>query len=198
MTDKYGRVNRRIIKPKSGRPALELVNYPLFSRKQFAAAAGQLLQFFKNLGASTPLDTNMPNDGFLPEPMVFDIFGMAFFVEQGLNEADLVNFYNNSVAFFAMSTKQYLHVPMHMLPSGGGLTGFSSLDAAAAPTTIFHATNCVASPQVKLNMDIDGIPLPIVSQQDWFGQVQTLNAAAFTIAFYGTMKLLGVLGRPVL
>jgi hypothetical protein len=160
--------------------------------------AGQTIQFFKNLASATPLDTNMPNDGFLPEPQVFDIFGMAFYVEQGLNEADLVNFYNNVIFQFFMSGKDYLYVPAHMVPSGGGLTGFAALDNLAAATTIFQAVNCVPSPQVKLNMDIDGIPLPLVSQQNWFGQAQALNTVAFTGTFYGTMKLLGVLGRAVL
>ena len=192
----YAHANRRIIKPEEGRPALELVRYYLFNQKQFAAAGAQQIQFFKNLGAATAQTTNMPNDGFLPSPQVFDVFGVSFFVQQGLNEADLVNFYNNSIAFFRMSEKKYLHVPIHKVPSGGGLAGFCS--TTVNNTTIFQATNCLPGPDVALPMDIDGVPLVLVSQQDWFAEIQTFNAVAFTVPFNGTYQLHGVWGRPVL
>lgn len=195
MAQPLTHANRRIIKPREGRPALELVRYPLYSRKQIATTAGST-QFFKNLGSATPLDSNMPNDGFLPEPQIYDIYGIQLFLTQGLNEDDIIKFINESIVSFSMSGKQYLQVPVHLVPSGGGLNGVAS--TTKIDTTIFQVSNGVPHPETYLPMDIAGIPLPIVSQQDWYGMVQTFNTVAFTAPFYVYMKLIGILGRPVL
>ena len=195
---KKAHANRRILAPEEGRPALELARYPLFSRKEVATSASQTIQLFKNLGSADPSDTNMPNDGFLAHPMVYDVFGLALFVEQGISEADLVKFYNNTILKFYVSSKDYIHVPIHMVPSGGGLTGFAATGDTATPTTIFHATNCIPSPDVYLPIDIEGIPLHLLPQQNFFMEVKTFASSDFSATFKITGKVLGVLGRPVL
>lgn len=188
---------RRVVKYDDRNAYVELVNQPLYDRKQVVASATQNILFFKNLSGSTLLDTNLTVDGMLPTPQAFSCYGLAAFVQQGVPEADLVKLVNESSIEFRLSNKPYLQCPFHLVPSPGGLRGFAALDAQAAPTSIFQAQNG-AGFLGFLPLDIDGDPIHLVSQQDFVCVLSTHNSAAFSTAFYVTMYLMGVLYRPVL
>lgn len=183
----------RVIKYREGTPMMNPQRQTLYHRRQFAAATAQTLTFFRDFTATTALDTNMTTPAMLPSPYAFSCYGISFFVDQGVVNTDWHKLLNETVIFFKLSGKDKLQIPLHMVPSAGGLYGIS--DAAAAP--IFEAQNGMPMPTNFLPLDVQGRPVHIVSQQDFQVNVQTFNSAAFSAAFYGFCHLHGIYYIPV-
>jgi len=188
--------SRRLIKYKEGQPALELIRQPLYHRQQVAALGAQTIQYFNNIAGANLLISNMSTNGMLPSPQTFDIFGVTAVPAFGLNEADIVNFYNSSHLELRISSKPYFQLPMMKVPAGCGLAGVAS--TTVNNTTIFQTQNGLPSPVVWYPLDIDGISIHLPSNQDFNVQLQTFNAVAFTVAFNLHVYLEGILARPVL
>lgn len=186
--------SRRIIQdPSKKRPAVELLPWSLYHRQGVAAAGSQTLTFFRNIGGgATLLDTNLTTAGLLPYPQSFDIFGIAIVPAFGVSDADMTNFYNNSVVTFALSNKPYLQIPIMRIPAACGFHG------VATTNNVFQVQNGLPSPQNTWSMAISGMSLYVPHQQDFAMEIRTFNQVAFTAAFNVTVYMDGVLARPVL
>lgn len=184
--------SRRVVKPKDGRPAIELLPWTLYQRQTVAVTAGQTLTYFRNINAATLLDSNMSNSGFLPYPQAFDLFAIAVAPEQGLPNADIENLINNTTVELRLSNKPYAQLPLFRVPAGGGLFGVST------ENNINQVQNGLPSPSNTWSMAVAGMPLYIPSQQDFLVEIRIFNTVAFTATFGLTVYLDGVLSRPVL
>lgn len=189
-------LSRRVVKPSDGRPLLELLQWPLYSKKTFTASTSQTQTFFKGISGATLLDTNMSTDSLLPSPQSLDILGITIVTEFGMVEADLINFMNNGFFEFRISNKPYVQIPVQKIPMGCGLSGFAS--TTENNTRIFEAGNGVPSPFVYYPVDIEGMSIYLPSQQDFQVSIQTFNSVAFTDTFDVWVYLHGILARPVM
>jgi hypothetical protein len=184
--------SRRVVKPRDGRPAVEILPWSLYHQLTLAAAGAQTLTFYRSINAANLLQSNLVNGGFLPYPQSFDIFSICLAPIQGLNQVDLENFLNNSTVQLSLSNKPYLQIPMFRMPAGGGLHGM------ATTNNVFTAQNGLPAPSNTWSLAVAGMPLYLPSQQDYAVELRTFNTVNFTVAFNVTCYLDGVLARPVL
>jgi hypothetical protein len=186
--------SRRIIEDQSKRrPSVELLPWPLYQRQQMPAAASQTLTFFRNIaGNSTLLDTNLTTAGILPWPHSFDLYQIAIVVEFGINEIDMNRFYNNAIFEFKLSQKPYFQEHVNRIPATCGFHGL------ATTNNVFNVQNGLPMPMNGWSMAISGLSLFIPHQQDFSAEIRTFNNVAFTVPFFVSVHLDGVLARPSL
>lgn len=187
--------SRRVIKNEQGRAIVEVTKQPLYDKRQVAASGAQIIEFFRNQNNSSLLFTNMATSGMLPTPHAFNLYGITIMPQFGLNEADLIKFYNESHFEFKASGKALLQILPGLIPAGGGLQGAVATTENA--TRIFQMSNGVASPSNYFPLDVKGEPYPLVSQEAFFGTLQTYNTVAFSQAFYVTIFLIGEYFKPI-
>jgi len=188
--------SRRVIKYADKNAYVELIRQDMYHRKLIPASTSSITSFFKDITSTTLLDTNMTTSGMLPTPQAYSIYGISAFVQQGLDETNFAKLMNESAIELRLSNKPYLQIPFHSIPAGGGLYGMAATTENA--TRIFQAQNGIPAPNNFLPVDIDGEPIHLISQQDFVCVLQTFNAVAFSVPFFVTVHLVGVLYRPVL
>jgi len=183
----------RVIKRKEGRAILNPEYKTLYHRRMFAAATAQTLVFFRDFVATTAIDTNMSISGMLASPHEFSLYGISCFIDQGTINTDWHILLNQTVLFFRLSEKDKLQEPLHMIPSSGGLHGFSSGAVAA----ITEMGNGVPMPLNYFPLSVYGKPVHISSNQVFQVTLQSFNAVAFTGTPFAFVHLHGVQYTPI-
>lgn len=184
--------SRRYIKEKTKkRPALEILNWSFYHRRDILAIASQNIVFFRGAKGSLQ-DTNLVSGGFLPYPQSFDIFGISIVVDAGVSQANMLNLYNNAVVVLSLSNKPYVQIPLARIPSASGFHGSSTAN------NVFQVQNCLPFTDNIWKTTIGSLPLHVPSQQDFAMEIQTYNVNAFNQPFHITAYLDGILARPVL
>lgn len=181
----YG--NRYTLKQEDGVPIVKPGRDFLYDRKVVGTPASQQITYFRGALGSTPLDTNLTGDGVLNGPQEFYIFGVTFITQFGIPIADLNNLYNGASLeiFVGSNGKKILQIPLHMVPAGGGLSGFTTL------TNVQQAANGVPSPDNFLSLDVEGDPYKLKTGEPFRGLLTIAAPAVFSAQFNTWLYLHG-------
>jgi len=195
---------RRVLIPRDDeRPVVLFLKQPLYSREMFTVAGNQTVPFFvvpvaTIIGAGTSLVSNLILSNQIPFPSSFDVFGFSIVLQQGMPEADIVNYFNFAYFEFAISKKPFLQLPAAKIPAGCGLTGLAAVSNPAILVPIFQAQNGVPSPMATWPMDINGLSIYLPAQQDFTCTIQTFSAVPFSAVFFASVYMEGILSTPVM
>ena len=190
---------RRIIDMRQGRRSvvsfegdllLEPRWQPLYSKKQKNTLASQSISMFTGLTNADALDTNMQTDSMLPKGEEFSVYGLSLMIDYGTDLSDVKEFLNSGVLTFSISGHNYLQVPIHKIPSGGGLHGFSAVSTESAFQN--------GMPGAYYGVTYLGEAVHIVNGQAFKVVIDTYGSNAYSTAFDFTVYLDGVHFKPVL
>jgi len=121
----------------------EVIGWSLYDTLPYVSGTTLGLEFFTNVRANKSL-SNMETAGALPAPKSFLIRAPRFFVKQRPRSVaaavasnpntgavdNLVQLTNTGIARLIVGSKEYGHVPLWMLCSGGGVAGVISQGGA--------------------------------------------------------------------
>ena len=183
-----------------GKILKERIREPLYSRKQFAVDKNQTVNFFRNHAGGSKLDTNLVVNGSMPSTQRFALEGFSFRLEFGMDETDIIKFYNHAVLLFSTQDKRYLCMPLSQIPSGCGLTGPAALDGAASAVKFIEITNGIPSPTSYYPVVRRGpknalVTIPLAPQQLFEVDIQTFAPSDFSATFNGTVFMHGERNR---
>ena len=192
--------SRRVPLPQQGNPMIEYFKNPLWDTQTMTATSTQLTFFSTPMSSTVNLRlTNMLLAGSLSKPRTAHVYGCTLKLKTGVPLADQRLFYNNTHLVFTIGTKNYLEIPCSEIPSGTGLYGVVSEDAAAAPSLIEEFNNGLPTLNNMLDMTVAGAPLYIPSLQNFSATIYVQPAqAGISASFEVRFILWCVLGREVM
>ncbi len=136
---------------------VDVITQPLYDRETVLAAGTASLSFFtRAVGqnnaagvAKTLLDTFMPLAGQLPSPWTFEIKGVAVKLPNDVIDLNAKEILDTGFLVLTIGSKDWLTLPLDLVPGGAGLSGFSGAATTVAATTIdrFATTNGVPDPR---------------------------------------------------
>jgi len=181
---------RRKLTFDDNRILVEAIKQPLYSRKQLAVSGSQTVTFFQSSSSIGKLETNLNGQNNLPSPQSFSMWGISAKIQEGTSKADIEKLNNYAVLQFSLSSKPYLDLPLHYIPSHVGKRGLATV------TDLYQPYNHTS--RGMFDLSVNRIPIDIFSQQEFNLTLTTSSSADFSSTIYITFYLHGVLYRPVL
>ena len=199
MQEDFKRFERRQPAALEGNPKLEFVKNPLYDTETITSLTTQVTFFATPLSAGkNRRQTNLIMSSALGYPRVYYLYGVLLQTQYGMPYADVVLFYNSTWAEIKIGSKDYLVVPITLIPSGLNLYGFAVADASAAAVLQQSWGNGVPALDNMFNVSIQGTPIYIPSLQTFNATLNiSPNMAALTADFEARMVFWGVEGREV-
>lgn len=145
-------------------------------------AAGSALtsgtQFFTNVGSSSGKNysqTNMTQTQRLSSPESFSIQSIKLRISENILYADLITLINGFAFEFWLGQKNYQRAPIWLYPAGGGISGFSTVNANYA------YNNGLPSREAQVALSI---PIVIENGMTFYGQL--VGTASYTFTASGS------------
>lgn len=119
---------------------LDVQHKPVYDTVTIAAAGAvnnNTASWFTNVGGTsgkTLAQTNLTQNQRLASPEAFSIFGYRLYWSPNILMADLITLINGFALRFLSGGKEYQCGPLWYFGAGGGIAGFSTLNAASVYT----------------------------------------------------------------
>lgn len=159
---------------------IDVQQTPLYDT--ITVAAGSALtsgtQFFTNVGSGsnkTYAQTNMSQSQRLPSPEAFSIQSIKLRWSENILKADVIALLNGFAFEFWLGQKNYHRAPLWNLPAGGGISGFSTVNADSA------YNNGLPSREAQV-----GLSIPIVIENGMTFFAQLVGTASVTMTASGS------------